>query len=841
MNLNHKELLEKIKTHYIPERIAQLDHDFLEFEEDLISTEDLNRIFVAGSNALSLNNPYNSCMLYGLGLTDEFDFSKARSDTIKGSPPDIDIDFEAFGRSKALDLIVEDWGRDHVSNIMTLGTYGPKSLTRRYFSIIETEENKASNLLLQSEILGAIPKPLFGLEPTLKEIIEGNPEKGYPPHPFLLEPKYKDWLDFCRKLDDMPASFGVHAAGIVISDKPIMNTIPVYKSDKSERISAYPMQDVEAFGLIKFDLLSINNLDIIKECLRLIEERHAKKIDMYEIPDGDKRTYDLLAAGFLVGIFQFETSATAYDLITRAKPKSILELSDLSSLNRPGPLQYVDQYIENKESRCIPDGLPKPIAELLTETYYILIYQEQVMSICQKVAGSTLKEADDIRRAMGKKNIKYLAPYKEKFIDGLEAKGITRTYAEDFWDNKLIDFANYAFNKSHSIAYSYISYVCAYLKANYAIEFYTALMTIRSSDPKTWSEKAPEIIQEAMDLGIIVKPPCVQNSDYNFKIIDDEIYFGFSAIKAVSNAAVKAIITARNKGKFRDIWDFISRVHSSSLGYYTARAVTSRDIQNLAYAGAFDSFKLDRDDIVEQAEVISSFLNKLLEYKEHQSEYEERNKIRIVCEQLEEELEQKVIEAKANAKAAKSAKLPISTTDQYWIEAKAIIKQYSSTDLSEVPEQYQDLLSKYNVKKPRALKEKTKPELPTFKTLNTTFTPQQLYNQAAVVGCYIGKHPANIVFPEAIKLINAEEAYNDLFAGQIVSMKIINTKNGKVMGRLHVNDGTATAEVIMFPPTYERITKLNKLEVGQIISFTGKVESIEPLKMILNKINIWNN
>lgn len=439
------ELLQLVRNYYLKDRLITLDKDYLQIEEEKIFKSDLELILAACKKKIKLPNTYNSCIIYVTGLSDEFDFTLGRCLTKGGSPPDIDIDWSASGRDRAIELVTEKYGRDCVANIVTHGTLGPKSLTRRFFSIY-MPENEDEQLVWKTgerEILNAIPKALFGKEATLDEIILGDAEKNYPPNKDLPT-KFPNWYKFTNKLDDMVCNFGIHAGGVVISSFPIMNIIPTWSNKKSERITQFDMKEVEELGLIKFDFLVINNLDIIKECIRLIKVRHNVDIDLYNIPDGDKKAYSLLAQGLVVGVFQMETSNSAKDLLMKIKPQSIGELSDISSLNRPGCLSagFDKQYVDNKNSQLVPKDMPEIIAELLKDTYYTLIYQEQVMKICQVIAGYSLREADDIRRAMGKKNVAILNPYEVSFKKGFVKYGLSEEDGKKWWDI-LVGFADY--------------------------------------------------------------------------------------------------------------------------------------------------------------------------------------------------------------------------------------------------------------------------------------------------------------------------------------------------------------------------------------------------------------
>ena len=426
--------MKNIKTNYIKKRLNQVDSEFLSFEESMISSKDLDTILalIDSPKKVSLPNPHNSIILYICGLTNEFDFEKARADTVGGSPPDIDIDHDALDRDKAIQWVVDHWGRDQVANIITHGTFKPKSLVRSFYRVTEGDQED------MSEVLKQIPKPKYGKEASLEEIIEVNSS-------IVEEARYEEFHEFASKLEDMVANFGIHAAGIVISDFPIRDVVPTWKNSKADAITQFDKNETEELGLIKFDFLSIDTLSIVKEAVKMIKQTTGNEIEPYLIPDGDKKAYTLLHHGLLTGIFQMETSGMAKKLILQIKPTSIEELSGISALNRPGPLQagLDTQYIENKANGYAPSELPPQVAEILKTSYWTLIYQEQVMAICSDLAGFSQKEADDIRRAMGKKDVKVLNNYKKHFLAGCTTTGgLAIDYAEELWED-LLGFADY--------------------------------------------------------------------------------------------------------------------------------------------------------------------------------------------------------------------------------------------------------------------------------------------------------------------------------------------------------------------------------------------------------------
>ena len=430
--------LKYINNYIDDNRYNQIDEDFLEYEVVMASDQDIDRIYnlIIEKNCTKtwqqLPNPHNSILLYVLNLTDDFDFTKSRSDMIDGAPPDVDIDHDALDREKAIEWCVDYWGRERVANIITHGTFKPKSLARSYYRIHEGDNEELN------ELLKFIPPPKYGKEATLEEILEENPDLSE-------DERYAAFLEFADRIEGMVANFGIHAAGIIISDKEINDNIPLWKNSKADRITQYDKDECEELGLLKFDFLGIDTLSIIKECKKLIKENHNIDLEPYSIPDEDPLAYKYLNEGCLTGIFQMETSGTAKRLILGIKPSSIEDLSAISAINRPGPLQAgLDKvYIANKLNNSPPKDLPANVAEILKASYWTLIYQEQIMKLFTDLAGFTSQEADDVRRAMGKKKMEVLEKYKEKFIEGAQSiGGLLTDYANQLWDD-ILGFADY--------------------------------------------------------------------------------------------------------------------------------------------------------------------------------------------------------------------------------------------------------------------------------------------------------------------------------------------------------------------------------------------------------------
>lgn len=461
-------MIAKIREYYFDDRVEQVDSDFLEFEEEMARKEDLARILEILEDGVDQGctgwpNPHNSILIYVTGLSNDFDFKKGRSDMTGGSPPDIDMDYDPRFRHLIFEYLVNKWGRECVAQIGAPGTFGMLGTAEALGRISEPVEPKKSDFEDDESYESAykefreaksniyehvqsikklIPDPVSGIAPDYKKMVEASPQ--------LVE-EYSGFAKFAEYADGMRQRTGVHAAGIVLSDFPITDMLPIWKNDKFERITQFDKDEVEALGLIKFDELVVDALSVIAECIHYIDPK-VNPITYLEdniyTKDCDPKAYDILHKGLLTGIFQFETSDSARDLINKVKPESISELSDVSALNRPGPLGagLHMQYIENKNNGIDAKGMPPEVMEILSRTYGVLTYQEQVMQLCSKLAGFTLIQADDIRKAMGKKDLAKMAKIEPKFIEGCtKFNYVTADQAHELW-RQMKDFAEYAFN-----------------------------------------------------------------------------------------------------------------------------------------------------------------------------------------------------------------------------------------------------------------------------------------------------------------------------------------------------------------------------------------------------------
>ncbi len=382
------------------------------------------------------------------------------------------------------------------------------------------------------------------------------------------------------RLEGMARNASVHAAGVVISPAPLKELVPLYKTNKDEIVTQYDMVGLEKLDLLKMDFLGLTTLTIIDDALKLIERHRGAKLRIEEIPLDDPKTYErVFSKGLTSGVFQFE-SAGMRDILRRYQPDRLDDLIALNALYRPGPMDMIDDFVERKHGRReVVYDLPE-LKELLEETFGVIVYQEQVMQISNRLAGFSLGEADLLRRAMGKKKAEEMAKQRERFMEGAKAKGHPQRKVDKIFD-QMAKFSGYGFNKSHSAAYAYLAFIVAYLKVHYPLEFMSALLTSETGN----TAKVVKYISECREMGIRVLPPDVNTSAFTFTPVttgdQQGIRFGLGAIKNVGAAAVESISKARAAGEpYRSLYDFCERV---DLG-----AVNRRMIESFIKAGAFD-------------------------------------------------------------------------------------------------------------------------------------------------------------------------------------------------------------------------------------------------------------
>ncbi len=492
------------------------------------------------------------------------------------SLPDIDIDFCTNRRGEVIQYVTEKYGRDQVAQIITFGTLAAKAAIKDVGRVLDMSFADVDR------ISKAVPKQLniklkdAMADPELKDLA-------------AKEPRVREVLDVSLRLEGVCRNAGMHAAGVVISSVPLKELVPIYVTNKQEIVTQYDMVGLEKLGLLKMDFLGLTTLTIIEEAMKLIERYRGIKIVLEDLPLDDAETYEkIFSTGFTSGVFQFESSGMQ-DILRRYQPNRIEDLCALNALYRPGPIQggMIPDFIDRKHGRKpIVYDLPE-LEEILSETYGVILYQEQVMQISNTLAGYSLGEADILRRAMGKKNAAEMAQQRERFITGATALGFPAKKIARIFE-LMEQFAGYGFNKSHSAAYAYLAYLTAYLKAHYSVEFMSALLTSESGN----MDKVVKYINECREMGIAVLPPDVNHSDLNFTPSGEAIRFGLGAVKNAGQGAVEAIVLARQEGgPFTSIYNFCERVN---LG-----AVNRRVIESFVKAGALDSTGANRAQLTE--------------------------------------------------------------------------------------------------------------------------------------------------------------------------------------------------------------------------------------------------
>jgi DNA polymerase-3 subunit alpha len=493
------------------------------------------------------------------------------------SMPDFDIDFCMDNRDRVIEYVSEKYGRDSVSQIITYGSMAAKAVVRdvgRVFGHPYGFVDKIAKL---------IP---FELGMTLDKALQQEPELR---ERYQKEEEVKALIDLAKKLEGLTRNASKHAGGVVISPTVLTDFTPIYcEPDRSNLVSQFDKDDVEAVGLVKFDFLGLRTLTIIAGAVDNINAKRKKinesPLDILQIPLDDSKTFALIKACTVTAVFQIESRGMR-DLVNRLQPDQFEDLISLVALFRPGPLQsgMVDDFINRRHGRAKVEYLHPTLEPILRPTYGIIVYQEQVMKIAQDLAGYTLGAADLLRRAMGKKKAGEMAKHRQIFIKGAQERGISVNTATAIFD-LMEEFADYGFNKSHSAAYALITYQTAWLKAHYPAEFMAAVL---SSDMDN-TDKVVNFLQECRQLQLCVIPPDINRSEYKFIVTEKgEILYGLGAIKGAGEAAISGILAERSQyGLFKDLFDFCRRID--------ARKVNRRVLEALIKSGAFDSFGLHR-------------------------------------------------------------------------------------------------------------------------------------------------------------------------------------------------------------------------------------------------------
>ena len=488
------------------------------------------------------------------------------------SMPDIDTDFCIERRGEVIDYVTRRYGEDKVAQIITFNRMTSKAVLKDVARVLDIPYGDADRLAKLIPVVRGKPaklKEMIGEEspaPEFREKYQGDPQ-------------VKRWVDMAMRIEGTNKTFGVHAAGVVIAADPLDEVVPLQRNNDGQVITQYFMEDVEAMGLLKMDFLGLKNLTMIDKTLDLVSQEVGERPDPDRLPLDDPDTYALLARGDLEGIFQLESSGMR-QIVRDLRPSSLEDISSILALYRPGPLDagLIPKFINRKHGREAIDVAHELLQPILSETYGIMVYQEQIMKIAQDLAGYSLGEADLLRRAMGKKKVSEMQKHRDVFVRGATTRGVDAAVADALFDQMVL-FAEYCFNKSHSTAYGAVTYQTAYLKAHYPVAYMAALLTVNAGV----TEKVQRYIANCQAMGIEVLAPDVNRSGIDFTPEGRRILFGLSAVRNLGEGAIHALLDNRRKdGPFSSLADLCDRLASSSLA-------NRRAMESLIHCGALDS------------------------------------------------------------------------------------------------------------------------------------------------------------------------------------------------------------------------------------------------------------
>ena len=676
------------------------------------------------------------------------------------SMPDFDVDMDFDFRQRIIQHTRDLYGDAQVGHIVTFGTLKPKAVIKDVGRVLDIP---LAEVIALTKCIPSDPKAKLADAFTPPD--EKHPENGQ-----LLkykdEERYKKLFELCFKLEGVNRQTGLHASGMVIALSALPNWTPIFKDYKTGEVGVqYTMDVIESCGLVKMDYLGLKTLSIIRYTEDIIN-KHKKagdeKFDASKVDETDKATFELFCKGDTEAVFQFE-SAGMQKVLKQAQPTKIEDLVALNALFRPGPMDYIPNFIEG---RFYPDKIKYPdecLKDILEETYGVIVYQEQVMQVAQRIAGYSLGEADILRRAMGKKKKEEMAKQKEKFIAGAIAKGFTAKHASDIFEI-LVPFAGYGFNKSHAAAYSVLAYRTAFLKCHFPREFMAANLTMEMNS----ADKLPQYLVEARRMGIEVAPPNVNRSDVVFDVLDGKIVFGLQGIKGVGETAARAIVDERNAhGAYKTFMDFLERVD--------LKTVNKRSLEALIKTGAFDSLDKNRPTLLCNAERAVSYVeNKKNDLANGQEDLfggtDEKTFADFVFEELEDIPRMEKLNEERELIGIYISGHPL---DEY----RATMEKCVTLDSKNIAHVAEAARAQRNA------------------ALNAGANPWELKNSG----------------DEYIAL------------GLIQELKIIRTKKGDEMAFGKLQDFSGNIEITFFPKTWEKMKAQVKTE--EVFAFRGKVDS----------------
>ena len=690
--------------------------------------------------------------------------------------PDIDIDFCYERRQAVIDYVIRKYGEDRVAQIITFGTMAARAAIRDVGRALNMPYGEVDR------IAKMIPMEI-GM--TIDKALERNPELNVLYHE---NGSARELIDMVKRLEGMPRHASTHAAGVVISKDPITEYVPLQKNDDSIT-TQFPMGTLEELGLLKMDFLGLRNLTVIRDTLTMIEEEQGEKIDIYSIPLDDPDVYEMISQGDTDGVFQLE-SAGMKQFMKELKPSVFEDIIAGISLYRPGPMDQIPRYIANKNHPESIEYTDEKLAPILEVTYGCMVYQEQVMQIVKDLAGYSMGRADLVRRAMAKKKSEVMEKERQNFIYGIKDEsgkiivpgacrnGISEEKANQIFD-EMMEFAKYAFNKSHAAAYALIAYQTAWLKCHYRVQFMAALISSVMGN----SGKVAGYIQHCRKKNIKVLPPDINFSQARFAVSGNTIRFGLAAVKNVGEQAAEAIIRARNtKGRFVSFLDFCRK--TDDVG------INKRLIESLIRCGAFDSLGVRRSQLIA---VYEKVLDSVMQERKRNVEGQ-----MSLFSNLESESPENyhMIELPDIEEFPKKVLLSME-------------KEMTGVYISGHPlDEYKEVLETYNTTQDIMILQ----NMDENGVLNGSVVPSGLTEETTVV-----------------------------LGGIITNKKVKYTKNNSIMAFITLEDLYGEIEVIVFPMVYSKYASL--LEEDRVVAIKGRIslrEDEEP-KIICNEVEVLSN
>ena len=678
--------------------------------------------------------------------------------------PDIDVDFCFERRPEVIDYVTRKYGKDRVVQIVTFGTLAARGVIRDVGRVLDMPYAQVDSIakMIPNELNITIDKALQ-MNHELRELYQGNEEVAH-------------LIDMSRRLEGLPRHTSMHAAGVVIGSRPLVEFVPLSRGSDGTIVTQFTMTTLEELGLLKMDFLGLRTLTVIQNATKLAERYSNKKIDLLHIDYNDPKVLGMIGASKTVGVFQLE-SAGMKNFMKELKPQSLEDVIAGISLYRPGPMDFIPKYIKGKNERDSITYECKELEPILEPTYGCIVYQEQVMQIVQELAGYTMGQADNIRRAMSKKKQYVIDAERQNFVYGNEEQGIKGCIANDISEqaankiyDSMVDFAKYAFNKSHAAAYAVVSYQTAYFKYYYPVEFMAALMTSVIDNTR----KVSEYIFTCRQMGIKVLPPDVNEGEGVFTAVGDNIRYGLYAIKSIGRPVVDLILQEREEnGTYKTLQSFLERV--------SCREVNKRAVENLIKAGALDGLDGNRQQMIT---VFSTIMDNLASEKK-KSMSGQMTLFDLVSEEEKKDYEIRLPQLEEYSKEIKLG-----------FEKEVLGIYLTGHPLEEYEERWRKNIS----------------------AVTTDF-----------------------VLDEETNEVKVKDNQKVTVGGMITEKTVKYTKNNKVMAFLTLEDLVGTVEVIVFPNSYEKYSSLLNEDEKVFITGRANVEEDKNGKIICEQITSFDS